>query len=62
MKQGIIGSMCDNQSASVKKYTCFCNWTIAVLHCSNANRHHFKHFWRKNCFISLFNNEWLFVI
>jgi len=25
-------SMCDNQSASVKKYTCFWNWTIAVLH------------------------------
>jgi len=25
-------SMCDNQSASVKKCTCFCNWMIAVLH------------------------------
>jgi len=28
----IIGSMFDNQSASIKKCTCFWNWTIAVLH------------------------------
>jgi len=32
MKQRVIGSMCDNQSASVKKCMCFWNWTIAVLH------------------------------
>jgi len=31
--------------------------------CINANGHHFEHFWRKNhCFISLFNDEWSFII
>jgi len=32
MKQQIITACADNQSASVKKCTCFCNWAIAELH------------------------------
>jgi len=34
-----------------------------LQYCINAKGHHFEHFWRKNhCFISLFNDEWPFII
>jgi len=66
MKQRIISSMCDNQSASVKK--CDASETEQLQYCINANEHHFEHFWRKNhcffisffisvIFISLFNDD-----
>jgi len=41
-----------------------CAFGIERLQCYiNPNGHHFKYFWRKNhCFISLFNDKWLFIV